>query len=420
VARIAPGLKRPSITSGEQLPVAVSSMTHTSAEVGGSAVDVRSKFLGYTGVKQWSDADQPLPIPSMPGNADSSPPTVITPERLSTAGAVIELVSALDEFIVAHEGQRVPLDLQATVRPQWGAVFANLLAGRYAGLPLDVRFPADSDVRLQLARANVFFALARHTDKQFDSAAADEMVGRWSEDWEPADVMQPLVVLPDLADTGTVPQTLARNLVAFLNPDPYHNLQRDRDAVVHPWLRKLLGKPRIEDRAWRDQLYVDISLSTFELLDNIQDHADLPEAGLCSLSLFTTSGGSDNRSLLYLAVWDNGRGMPASIEEQYQVLMDPIDMVQAAVNGEMPHREADRGRGLNRVLELVNRVEGHLFIATGSADWREEGCVIVDHKGGSSRRASAHSLPIPVQGTVVVLTLPLSASRAEPEAGFRA
>ena len=330
-----------------------------------------------------------------------APPTTLTDRSIN------EFSHALDVFAATHHDRPVPLDLRMKMRPEWGAVFANLLAGHYADLPLAVRFPTENSNQLQLARANVCFALARHARADFSETVRDHFLARWLQDWEPADVQQPLFHLDDVATEENAPKEMAKELVAYLNPDrlPRSQAAEDRDSVIRPWLSRLIGKPSIEYRPWRHQLYHDVSLSSMEVLDNIRDHSQLDDDGLCSLSLFTTTGGVGGKNdKLYLSVWDNGCGMPAAMAKHFPQGADPLEMVLSALNGTMPHKQRDRGRGLHRVTTLIERVGGDLFVATGPA---AGGSIVIEHTGGQEAPVTGRVDGLPVRGTVIVMTLPL-------------
>jgi len=331
------------------------------------------------------------------------------------------LIAITEELIAASEreaGRPVIVDFSSlkgrntSVELPWGAVLSNILASRFGDTPLGAALPADHSARVQLARAGVYFALARN--RRFDwtslRGGTDRIVRRWSRDWAPAEVQQPLFRIDSVqGDEQPAPATVEPDIVAFLNPDrvPPTVMADDSAAVIFPWLRDLVGRTATGTSRLDRGMQQDISLVVFELLGNVREHARLGRHNQCAMNLFVTDGGHGSR--LYLTVSDTGVGMPKTLARiSYPEGAEADERVAAAFDGRLPTRERDRGRGLHRITGLVERLSGRLFVATGPTP---HGAVVVQHTGGAGVPVTARFVPnLEVAGTVVMLTLPVPGS----------
>lgn len=300
---------------------------------------------------------------------------------------------------------------------KWGAVLSVILSNRFADLPLRVSFPDRPIDQLNLARTGILFALARHNDLVVSSKFRDQrLLEAWRRDWTPADYQQPLFDFPGVADTASAPAAVGKDLVAFLNPDRVPPIDRriDTEAVMFPWLTALMKQRQSSEtrdtREWRKYVCRKTSYATYELLQNVREHARLPERGLCSLTAFVDS----HRTKLHLSAIDSGQGVLARLEEQHPGL-NGREALQRALVGDLPNRAEGRGYALTNIIELVQELgsKSQLFLASGG---ERTGSVVLDHAGGSD------VAPIPtvandlqIRGTVVTLTIPLE----EPPAGLQ-
>jgi hypothetical protein len=294
----------------------------------------------------------------------------------------------------------------------WGAVVANVAASAISSqTALTVELPTSQQTRLQAGRSGLLFALARHRGLDWDSLrkADRALIEAWTNDWQPADVRQPLFSCGvDPADVSAPD----REIVAFLNPDraPRSHTMNDQNAVVFPWLRAMMADAADDGEQWREALLGETALAAQELLDNVRQHAHLGHSDLCSVSYCITANDATGGAQLHLTVFDNGRGIPRTAArhfDEHHDADDPLSLVDAAFNGELPNRLCDRGRGLNRLTHLAQRRRGRLFAATSNPGG--DGSVVVDFRPDDSTVASQYLPGLEVTGTVVVLTLPLTA-----------
>lgn len=302
--------------------------------------------------------------------------------------------------------------------PQWGAVVANVLAAA-AKEPNEVRveIPRDHSGQQSLARAGIYFALARNRHLDWESAAQsglDVVLRPWRKNWRPANIRQPLFAIETDRDDQAPPESFYQDrFVAFLNPDQVRRniFPGERDAAVYPWLRTLFGNKSHLSVERREAVLRDVSVVTSELLENIRDHAGITNRDLCSISLFTTGSGRDTR--LYISVLDTGIGMDKSIRSKGEYPPDSNDHLHLALEGKLPPGPRDRGQGLRRIMQTVISSSGSLFLATSH---HETGTLTLN-AGGSSRAVSAgilegskidHYEDLSMQGTVLVVSIPLS------------
>lgn len=361
--------------------------------------------------------DLELPVPL---TTEQRPLHHVSVSDLRTAESVIAVTRGLDDILANQADAAVSFDLsglgkQATaVSPQWGSVLSNIISSRYQDVWLRPEMPKTKAGQVQLARAGVYFALARHQRLDWASLSKStvQSLEPWTEDWHPAEMQQPLFRVGDERRLSEVPKRLAPDLVAFLNPDrtPREDTLLDQEAVVYPWLRELIGTRRQPStREWRRQLCRDTSTIAGELLDNVRDHAHLTHNGLCSLATYATTGSKEDR--LYLTVQDTGVGMPRTLHSRTTAVNDAA-LVAQPFNGELPLRERAHGQGLRRLTELVDRLgsKAQLFAATGPSS--DGSAITLRHQGGAGRVVTEHLPGLPLHGTVVVMTLPLSTESA--------
>ncbi|WGY01810.1 ATP-binding protein [Nocardioides sp. QY071] len=338
-----------------------------------------------------------------------------------------DVVSAARDLVEAASTGSVDLDLSelSDIDATWGAVLSNVLVSLREARNLMVHMPSAPRAHTQLARSGMYFALARHPgfDWQQDLHGWNDHLARWRRDWRPADLQDPLFDLAGEWVAREEPNPFDDQLVAFLNPDrtPREDAPNDQAAVVYPWLRHLMRHDGEVDPSEELDLHRKISLVTWELLDNIREHAHLSRAGQSSLATFATKGRPNH---LNLYVMDTGVGIPASLRSRLGD--DPgsdTDSVAAALNGELALRGRSRGNGLRRIVSLVESMPGaSMFLASGPTTSR--GSVVAELSGGSkaSKAVDAHTdarvrareVPVSMQGTVVVVKLPFGIGRNAP------
>ncbi len=200
--------------------------------------------------------------------------------------------------------------------------------------------PSAPRARTQLARSGMYFALARHPgfDWQQDLHGWNSHLARWRRDWRPADLQDPLFDLAGEWIAREDPNPFDDQLVAFLNRDrtPREDAPNDQAAVVYPWLRDLMRHEGEVDPSEEFDLHRKISLVTWELLDNIREHAHLSRTGQSSLATFATKG---QPNYLNVYVMDTGVGIPASLRSRLgDDAGSDTDLVAAALNGELALR----------------------------------------------------------------------------------
>lgn len=303
----------------------------------------------------------------------------------------------------------------SALRIEWGSVVANVLANSLRGKHLSLNLPSDPGAHMRLARSGMYFALARQQGLDWSGLAESsrKLLTRWSADWEPADVHQPLFYFGEhlVGATGNLAPH-EQEFVAFLNPDrvPQSEAMDDQNAVVYPWLRAMLNTAGGPRQNWHENVLQEVTLAVEELLDNIRQHAQVGHNGLSFVSHSISDGSASRCSELHLTVFDSGAGMPDTIAKSYDHDKSVVSMVEDAFNGKLPNRARDRGRGLHRVANLVERLKGRLFVATGPA--YDGQTVVINYSGTQSSVAGGFLAPVGVKGTVVVLTLPLEPASA--------
>lgn len=291
--------------------------------------------------------------------------------------------------------------------PKWGAVLSNLIVGYYRTNDVHVTFPRSDSATEQLARSGILFALSRNPAiaEVFPGGAPSDLLSRWAADWVPADYDEPLFHVPGF-DPAIEPQHLSNTMLSFLNPDYIadDSIGEDFDAVTYPWIRQLLNGMGIRDRVTRERLQLDTSRVVIELLGNIKQHSGIDEDGLSSVSLFAT-GSSERDGRIYLSVFDNGVGMPTTLRNLYGLTRGPGEQIERALVGDLPRRERGRGDGLAAVTNIAQRYNGDLFLATGpTLDGKS---IVVDYFTRKESKPGARSFDAPVQGTIIVLAIPI-------------
>lgn len=359
----------------------------------------------------WDDS-QTLP-PGVSNEGASALMPTITVDDLRQPEDVVATVDALDEAKATQGSARLDFsslsyNRQARISPQYGAILGNLIVSRYSELPLVVQFPEAPTAQLQLARAGILFALARHqrlhVNNEEDGTFASSMLTAWRSNWTPADSQLALFDYSGSVD-GEQPRPLDRNLLAFLNPDQLNQRQREMntEAVMYPWLHELMTqKDVVTTRSWRRYLSRQANITTTELLDNIRYHASLRTADLCAMTAFTTG---DTR--LYLSVSDTGVGVASSLAGRYGE-QESVAAFKRALEGKLPLGPRGSGRGLSDLIDRVNELGARFFCASGPGP-EGAGALIVDHRGDLQAPVPdvEHVPGLAMRGTIVMVTLPL-------------
>lgn len=339
---------------------------------------------------------------------------------LGTSDEVVKTTSSLlDAFA---DGALVDLDLTdlRRITPSWGAVLSNVLAGASSTSRLKVHLPDPAGAaNLQLARAGIYFALARHPGLEWDGYITKKTLGRWRRDWTMAEVQSPLFNFESEQVLTEVPANFADDgrIVAFLNPTraPRKEAPDFQNAVTYPWLRNLMVHRGAWDPAEESRLHRQISYFTWELLDNIEEHAKLGSGNNCSLATFVTRG---RRNLLNMCVMDTGIGVPASLVKRHPDT-EEVDLVIEALAGKLPLRGPGRGNGLHRIIkQLQEERAGELFLASGPT--ADGGSIVANWNAERNDVPKVEKVSrLPMRGTVVLLTMPFGA--AEPsQRGYEA
>jgi hypothetical protein len=344
---------------------------------------------------------------------------VAPPVNLTTRESLVTAADAFSKALSDSAPLEIDFSSMHRISPSWGAVLSNVLASHVEqNTRLSVDFSAQSAVNAQLARAGIYFALARHPGLDWEHLewSTRNTLKRWTHNWRMAEVEAPLFELADETVGTDRPDLFAKNLVAFLNPDraPRAEAQDFQAAVVYPWLRELMRHQADFNPAEEHALHQQVSWLTWELLDNVAEHARLSRAANCSLATFATRG---RRSLLHLCVMDTGVGIPSSLSARYPD-RDEIELVQNAVQGELPLRGPGRGNGLSQIIDQLREQKGgKFFLASGPT--KSGASLVVDHDVASGDPIVVDSVEnLHMQGTVVLLTIPFGrptrASEGDP------
>jgi anti-sigma regulatory factor (Ser/Thr protein kinase) len=336
---------------------------------------------------------------------------------LADKAARKQVVSAAAELARATTaGTDVELDLTglSEIDATWGAVLSNVLVGGLRNARnVHVHMPDASTAHAQMARAGLYFALARHQGLDLsDSRGWEAHLTRWRKDWHPINLQEPLFNLVGERIGTEEPDPFDDQLLAFLNPDrqPPEDTPRDQEAVVYPWLRTLMKQGTVGDSAAARDLHHRLSVVTWELLDNIRDHALLPRDGQSSLATFATRG-RPNR--LHICVMDTGVGIPSSLRSRLDDdSRNDKQLLTAALKGELPKRGRDRGHGFERIVSLISSQHGgRLFLASGPT---ADGGAIVAECSAKSAGVKVEVEPnVKMNGTVALVTLPFGPARPE-------
>jgi hypothetical protein len=337
---------------------------------------------------------------------------------MGTSDAVLAASSQLLEAF--DSAAHVDLDLSdlQRVTPSWGAVLSNILASHAkASSSLSVHLPSPATAaNLQLARAGMYFALARHPGLEWDLDSSSAL-RRWRHDWAMAEVESPLFEFGSEEVLTEVPTTFSDDgrIVAFLNPilAPRKEAPEFQKAVTYPWLRHMMKHQGDFDPAEENRLHRQISFFTWELLDNIEEHAKLRTGKNCSLATFVTRG---RRNLLNMCVMDTGIGVLASLEKRYPGA-DEIDIVTHALTGTLPLRGPGRGHGLHHIIKLLGEFPGsEFFLASGPT--RDGGSIVATWNAETQHVLAPVKVPgLRMQGTVVLITMPFGRTRSGRSSG---
>ena len=296
----------------------------------------------------------------------------------------------LKDLTGLHNGSRVDA--------RWGAMLTNLLMqSEFQEARVELLPPEFSAARTQLARVGMMYALARHPDLSVisDSDGFRELCGTWRRDWVP---VRPDLTLFDFGSEGTQPTSVADKVVAFVNPRESRIEVNARRNAIFPWLHDYLGAAT---GGTTMEVLDSLSSVTTELIDNIQEHASTND-GLLTISEVGHSP-SDRGSVQLVAI-DSGCGIPSSVLAR-EPEVDPAVRLAEYLNGESTSRAGGRGRGLQRIVEVVREYNGRLTIASGPDSEGET--LFVDHQFSDNAENILVSCrpDFGIRGTVVVLRL---------------
>lgn len=348
--------------------------------------------------------------------------SVIPPSPIDVIGNAVD-VERIVHWMGDQPGE-VHLDFShlastANIDPRWGAVLSNVITRVTRDRPLDVDLPEGAAAQTKLARAGLLFALARHPKLRSThlSQLESDALSPWRRNWQPVQADQAL--FDDVDALVGEPSVIRHRLVSFLNPNevPRDFVRSEKAPLVHTWLRNLVGRESFVDKRYLAQLLRDITVITDELLDNVRNHALVGPSGQCSLSLFATRG---QTMRIYVTVMDTGRGIPNSLSEKYgDMIGTPMLGLQRALGGELDSYARDRGRGLSRIREIVERRRGRLFIASGPLESGEQSMSVDTDFAEVQPNRDAVLRHIPMLGTVVTASFKIESGHPSVQAAPR-
>jgi hypothetical protein len=321
--------------------------------------------------------------------------------------------SQLDQ--AAGAGTEISIDLTELTgrQPQrsigrLGPIVTNLLLRddlqlrRWSVVPPESDSPAP-----QLARAGLFFALARHDSgldiKSDHRALLFQEISKWKRDWR---AVAPKEALFDIAEVNDAnqPSEIGSQIVAFLNPSPSKIDVASRQNSIYPWRREITkGAKKYTAEARRGMLR-EISIITTELLDNVTQHARATK------SMMTLSRIEGRKPCLQMAVVDNGCGIANSLIARGEQV-DVVEYLSGLVDNRHALREMGRGDGIAKIARRTHDCGGTLLIASGPIPATGHSVVVdYDHPAGHRKNRVAED-NLGIRGTVAVVRIPLDASR---------
>ncbi|MDV6310737.1 hypothetical protein R3Q15_02280 [Gordonia amicalis] len=283
---------------------------------------------------------------------------------------------------------------------RWGALVANILMqDRFQHAHVEVTPPRKMAAATQLARTGLMYALARHHDLEFsgDDGEFARKCQPWKRDWVP---VKPQLSLFDLGGEGIEPTAVGEKVVAFVNPRSSRIEVNARRNAIYPWLLEYMGTAK---SATTMEVLDDLSTTTTELIDNIQEHARTRN-GILTIS--EVSGDHRERGSVQIVALDDGQGVPASIRER-----DPSADVESVMlgylNGTQEARSGGRGAGFRKLAELAAKYHARLTVASGPFE-KGAKTILIDHDfaGDHIVRTVDHNENIDIHGTVVVIRIP--------------
>lgn len=304
-------------------------------------------------------------------------------------------------------------------------VVANLLVGRFRGVPVSLQIPKTKGLNLQLARGGFFFALANRPNVEWARDAPEEWsraADAWTHPFHPGDTKMRVEALVDVRDprneSWVVHAAFQRYLLSVVHPHqrPARQLYGDLRQIAGRWLSGRLditaGSEMVS--TLRDCLEV-----FYEIVVNVPDHASLRTSSYgCSLGqvYVTLGGGRHSHNRLHFSVMDNGIGLPRRVNKLYPGDARTAERaLREAVMGKLPQRAGGRGLGLDRVRRIalqyregLRGVGGATSIRIVTAGDAGGHAAELDWQADSDIPTTSTVERLPVTGTLVWVSLGLA------------
>lgn len=172
----------------------------------------------------------------------------------------------------------------------------------------------------------------------------------------------------------------------------------DVTYLIRRWLGRRLTDLHERPLSALDRIWIDhVSFAIDELVDNVREHAGAAENPR-PRSLLCMSFTRSERPAVVCAVVDNGVGIDRTLRDKVDGAtraLAPSDRLQRLLGGQILPWGVGRGRGLARIVQLVDKCDARMMIATDR--------VRADIRSGGDVEASAGGFA--VHGTVVSLTV---------------
>lgn len=275
-----------------------------------------------------------------------------------------------------------------------GALLSNVLLTDLSSVPLEVIPPRRLPVE-KILSSSLGFAFAHRAGALTvkDVREQDLRLEQWRLPYTPARHSLPFDDALDVPEPSYVLTAQA----AFVNPHeaarrPHRN---DVPSRIQSWLHHLLPPRALEP----PQFLQDLHNLTYELVDNVAEHADAGHTGVKSIVQVSLARGNaaDVRDRIWVLVMDTGPGILATAIPKLLPTARPVSQeerlsfLSKLFSEDAPTVGRARGLGLPRVAAICRRWQGaRLEVVTDDCRLSIEGDNV------SPRMSTLH-----VQGTMV-------------------
>lgn len=428
--------------------IAMADVTARTARVGEQLVEVATAELGITPDVLLRSVDlrrrlwqRERPLSS---HAATDPAGSVTPINALSLGHLVAAPSeaffrALVAGLDAAEKAGAPFSLRLNevggrsasgLRLDTSTVLlvTDLLLGRFKDVELAVELPEARHLGIQLARGGLLFAVAQgHAGESIHSPLKS-----WLRPWHQSSQLyrRALFADPNARDEGLLMGAVQRNLVSLVNPHRYGGSEEEAAGVaafVSTWLYRRARSLSATGGDEAEQLATTAGEVMRQLFLNIREYAalardDESKPDLSLLQVFFTRGGTRSANRLYLLSLDLGVGIPLRVRELQQDAELPVTKtIIGVLDGTFRQFRPNRGWGLHDIYDVCvhhsDRRESsapaaRMLVFAGDHN-DSTVSVVANNAPEKDTSPTADGWRIPLQGTGVLVELPLRLPRAQ-------